>query len=52
MGLGALNGLGATRDRAIAATVAGSHQNMGQGLTQERSLERNHSVLSRKELIK
>jgi hypothetical protein len=39
--------LGGTRERSIAATVAGS-----QLIEKERSLERNPSVLSRKELIK
>jgi hypothetical protein len=51
-----MNGLGATRERSIAATVAGSQATVGNGLTTaataERSLERNPSVLSRKELIK
>jgi len=49
---GILNGLGVTRERSIAAAVAGSHHTLGQGHKENRSLERNPSVLSRKELIK
>lgn len=47
-----LNGLGASRERSIAAAVAGTHSSVGPVLGRERSLERNPSVLSRKELIK
>ena len=51
-----MNGLGITRDRAIAATVANSQAVVASGIIGgvivERSLERNPSVLSRKELIK
>lgn len=51
-----MNGLGATRDRSIAAAVNNNPITVGNGLkstaTAERSLERNPSVLSRKELIK
>lgn len=51
-----MNGLGVTRERSIAANLAASQATVGNGLksvaTVERSLERNPSVLSRKELIK
>jgi len=56
IGINCMNGLGVTRERSIAATVANTQTAVGTGLkstaTAERSLERNPSVLSRKELIK
>lgn len=56
VGINCMNGLGVTREMSIAATVANGQTNVGIGLkstaTAERSLERNPSVLSRKELIK
>ena len=50
---GLLSGLGVTRERSIAAAVAGSHNTLAVPQVQKtHSLERNPSVLSRKELIK
>jgi len=48
-----MNGLGITRERSIAAAVALNNSNgLKSTANGERSLERNPSVLSRKELIK
>lgn len=53
-GINCMNGLGVTREKSIAATVANSQAAVGfiSHTNIERSLERNSSVLSRKELIK
>jgi hypothetical protein len=52
--MGIMNGLGISRERSIVATVAAvqPHNGMKSSAVGERSLERNPSMLSRKELMK